>query len=26
MRNFVKRHPDIMMKSMASLEAKISYF
>ena len=25
MRNFVKRHPDIMIKSMSSLEAKISY-
>ena len=25
MRNFVKRHTDIMIKSMSSLEAKISY-
>ena len=25
-RNFVKRHPDILLKSMGSLEAKISYF
>ena len=24
-RNFVKRHPDIMLKSMSSFEAKISY-
>ena len=25
-RNFVKRHPDVLMKSMGSLEAKIAYF
>lgn len=25
-RNFIKRHPDVVMKSYASLEAKISYF
>lgn len=25
-RNFVKRHPDIMLKSFSSFEAKISYF
>lgn len=25
MRNFIKRHPDVLLKSIASLEAKISY-
>jgi len=25
-RNFIKRHPDILLKSYGSLEAKISYF
>lgn len=26
MRNFIKRHPDIILRSFASLEAKINYF
>jgi len=26
MRNFIRRHPDIVMKSLASLETKVHFF
>jgi len=26
MKNFIKRHPDILLKSFGSLEAKVTYF